>query len=72
MWLINGTTVVSWSVIANIWKGWSIVGTGDFDGNQKADVLWRDESGNVAIWMMAGTAVSSFGSMQNVADRLPQ
>jgi hypothetical protein len=23
----------------------------DFDGNGKADWLWRDTSGNVAIWL---------------------
>jgi hypothetical protein len=72
MWLMNGTTVASWSLIANIWKGWNIVGTGDFNGNGEADVLWRDDSGGVAIWMMDGATVSSFGTMGNVSDRMPQ
>src|SRR5258708_14184023 len=37
---------------------WSIVGTGDFNGDGKWDILWRDTtSGNIAIWEMNGTTV---------------
>ncbi len=36
---------------------WTIVGTGDFNGDGKSDILWRDSSGNVAIWEMNGTSV---------------
>ena len=34
---------------------WSIAETGDFDGDGKSDILWRDTNGNVAIWFMNGT-----------------
>jgi hypothetical protein len=37
---------------------WSIVGTGDFNGDGLADILWQDTSGNIAMWYMNGTAVS--------------
>jgi hypothetical protein len=33
---------------------WSIVETGDFNGDGKSDILWRDTSGNTAIWFMNG------------------
>jgi hypothetical protein len=34
------------------------VGVGDFNGDAKADLLWRHTSGAVAIWLMNGTAVA--------------
>jgi hypothetical protein len=35
----------------------SIKGTGDFNGDGYADILWQDTSGNVSIWEMKGTAI---------------
>src|SRR5260370_16904100 len=34
-----------------------IGGTGGFNGDGKWDILWRDTSGNVAIWEMNGTTI---------------
>jgi hypothetical protein len=45
---------------------WSIVGTGDFNGDGKRDILWRDTSGNTAIWFMDGTTVGSSSSLGNI------
>ena len=38
---------------------WMIAGVGDFDADGRADILWRDVSGAVAIWLSgdAGRAV---------------
>jgi hypothetical protein len=33
----------------------------DFNGGGNADLLWRDFSGSVALWLMSGTAVGSSG-----------
>jgi hypothetical protein len=33
---------------------WPIVETGDFNGDGMSDILWRDTSGNTAIWFMNG------------------
>ncbi len=34
---------------------WQIVGTGHFDGDGKADILWRNNvSGNLVVWLMDG------------------
>jgi FG-GAP repeat len=40
---------------------WSIVETGDYNGDGKSDILWHDSSGNVAIWFVNGTQVTPAG-----------
>src|SRR5258707_9163954 len=56
---MNGTTVLNPNTagVGNVPTTWSIVGTGDFNGDGKWDILWRDTGGNVAIWEMNGTTV---------------
>jgi hypothetical protein len=35
---------------------WAIVGTGDFNGDGKTDILWRHGiTGQIAVWLMDGT-----------------
>jgi FG-GAP repeat len=29
---------------------WHAMGTGDFDGNGRADILWRNDNGALSIW----------------------
>lgn len=39
---------------------WQPIGTGDFDGDRKSDVAWRNQDTNeTAIWLMDGTAAKS-------------
>jgi hypothetical protein len=39
---------------------WAIAETGDFDGDGKSDILWRETSaGTVEIWFMNGVVVSA-------------
>ena len=47
-WLMNGTTVLtsSTATFGIMPLTWSVAGTGDFIGDGKSDILWRDTSGN--------------------------
>jgi hypothetical protein len=42
-----------------------MVGTGDFNGDGKSDLLWRDSSGNVTVWFMNGTQLSQSAGVGN-------
>jgi hypothetical protein len=35
---------------------WEIAGTGDFDGDNDADILWRHDEGAVTIWEIEDNA----------------
>ena len=48
---------------------WQVVGTGDFDGDGKADILWRNSStGQNYIYLMNVTAIVTEGYLRQVAD----
>jgi hypothetical protein len=38
----------------------------DLDANMISDIVWRDTSGNIAVWLMNGTGVASSGGLGNV------
>jgi len=55
----------------NAWKApapgkWSVAGTGDFNGDSRGDVVWRDTAGDTSIWLMNGAVVLSAGGLGNV------
>ena len=52
---MNGAQVAQAIDFGSVGATWSIAGIGDFDGNGFSDVLWRDTSGNVAIWLLSTT-----------------
>jgi hypothetical protein len=36
---------------------WHAVGTGDYNGDGRSDILWQNSSGDVAVWELNGDAV---------------
>ncbi len=65
LWSMNGASVTSSSALT--YQGnqlapdasWSVAGVGDFNGDGKADLVWRQNSGALSLWTMDGSAVSS-------------
>ena len=45
---------------------WSIVQSGDYNGDGMSDLLWRDTSGNTAMWFMNGTTIASTAGLGNI------
>jgi phospholipase/lecithinase/hemolysin len=66
LWLMNGTSILSTSVLGNMPSVWSVVGQRDFNDDGKSDILWRDTSGNVGMWLMNGASVESSTVLGNV------
>lgn len=54
---VNGA-VVAWmdgedansTSLGNVDSTWNMIGTGDFNGDGKADILWQKNEGNMVIW----------------------
>jgi hypothetical protein len=40
--------------------------SGDFDGDGKSDILWRNGNGEIEVWLMNGTSILVTGSPGNV------
>ena len=36
--------------LGNLGASWHVVGSGDFNGDGFSDILWQNDSGEVAIW----------------------
>ncbi|CAO3377871.1 FG-GAP-like repeat-containing protein [Azospirillum argentinense] len=60
---MSGSTIVSHltlsgSATASFGLNWKVSATADFDGDGKADILWRDsQTGAVSLWRMNGAKV---------------
>jgi hypothetical protein len=72
LWPMNGTAILPGEgylrQVAD--QNWQIVGIGDFDGDGKADILWRNLStGENYIYLMNGTSIAGEGYLRTVADR---
>src|SRR5262245_66214960 len=54
---MNGLNVVGQRFLPGAGADWSIAAVRDFDGDGRADILWRHASGATFLWLMNGLNV---------------
>ncbi len=63
---MNGTSLTSGAPAGfNPGSAWHIVGSGDFNGDGKADIEWQNTDGTPAVWLMNGSSILSGASFAN-------
>jgi probable HAF family extracellular repeat protein len=64
-WTMNGATIAGSSSVTLQGNAvapdtsWKIAGTSDFNNDSKTDLLWRQDSGSLALWLMNGSTITS-------------
>jgi Ca2+-binding RTX toxin-like protein len=73
IYLMDGLTISSEGLIGEPYTSsdhqqsyWSIAGTGDYNGDFKADILWRHTDGTAYVWNMNGLALIGEGAVRQV------
>ena len=66
IWLMNGTSFIGGGAVAASLPTWHVAGTGDFNGDGRADILWQTDDGTLlAMWEMNGTSIIGAGALAN-------
>jgi FG-GAP-like repeat/RTX calcium-binding nonapeptide repeat (4 copies) len=68
IYLMNGTTVSNEGEVGIVPtnQGWNIAGTGDYNGDAKADILWRNNNGLTYLWTVDGLSKLAEGAIRTV------
>ncbi|HEV2044407.1 MAG TPA: VCBS repeat-containing protein, partial [Sphingomicrobium sp.] len=58
--------------IAQIPLDWHVAGTGDFDGDGRDDILWRNDNGSISNWLASSATAAVGGFIVNDANAFSQ
>jgi hypothetical protein len=64
-WTMNGSEITSSQGVTSAGRAaapdnsWNVAGIGDFNGDGKSDILWRNSNGSLVDWIMNGSQVTS-------------
>jgi hypothetical protein len=62
---MNGTNVIGGGSVGNPGPSRHVMGTGDYNGAGRTDILFQNTSGAVAIWEISGTTMTGGGTLAN-------
>jgi hypothetical protein len=68
LWQMDGASLVLGGFANSgtpVTPDWHIAGVGDFSGDGKSDILWRNDDGRIAEWNMNGTTIVGGGFVNN-------
>jgi FG-GAP repeat len=65
---MNGLTIANEGSIGVAASELQIAGTGDFNGDSKADILWRNDNGATSLWTIDGLNKLGEKSIRQVDD----
>jgi hypothetical protein len=60
---MNGLSVSAMTTLSDPGASWKAIGTGDFNGDGKADILFQSTDGTPMIWAMNGTTVTATATL---------
>jgi hypothetical protein len=56
---MNGATVQSVQTVGTASPAYHVEGTGDFNGDGRTDILFRDNAGTAVEWLMNGPSIQT-------------
>jgi len=59
LWRLNGNSVTVNQAITAVGTTWHVAGTGDLNGDGRADIVWVEAGGAIVVWEMNGTTITS-------------
>jgi hypothetical protein len=70
VWYLNGTTFLSQALLPSVPDtAWQIAMAGDFNGDTKADLVWRNYvTGQNVVWYLDGATFLGQSLLPRVAD----